>query len=359
MRVGILTFHDALNYGAVLQCYALQNTLMNLGYEVEVIDYKNDFINKFYSPFYIEKFNLKKIAYMFYAFNSKVKRNKIFKNFRTQYLKLSKTKYNKDNIEDADKIYDVIIVGSDQVWNLEQTDGDLNYLLKFAKTTICCSYAASFGISCIADELKDSYIENLSKFRDISVREKSGKQIVKELANKEARVNVDPTLLLPKEEWKRITNEDASSGKYICVYKINLSQGYKYAKQLSKETGLKVIVLKPDRSCPNEFEKIKYASPTDFLKTIANAEYVITDSFHGCVFSIIFEKQFIACLDSRANNKNTRITELLDSTGLQNRLINDKLKVLEIQKEINYLSVEEKLMVEREKSIKYLEAIRN
>ncbi len=228
------------------------------------------------------------------------------------------------------------------------------------QATICCSYAASFGISCIADELKDSYIENLSKFRDISVREKSGKQIVKELANKEASVNVDPTLLLPKEEWKRITNEDASSEKYICVYKINSSQGYKYAKQLSKRNGIKSYCFKTRIIVLSErIGKNEYASPTDFLKNIANAEYVITDSFHGCVFSIIFEKKFIACLDSRANNKNTRITELLDSTGLQNRLINDELKVLEIQKEINYLSVKEKLMVEREKSIKYLEAIRN
>ena len=145
MKIGILTFHRALNYGAVLQCYALKKTLQKCNVSVEVIDYRNKFIEKFYSPFYIEKFNIRKIGYMFYSFYSKCKRNIIFKQFRRDYLSLSNRTYNQNNISDADYEYNAIIVGSDQVWNFNLSDRDETYLLDFVNTARRFAYAASFG----------------------------------------------------------------------------------------------------------------------------------------------------------------------------------------------------------------------
>lgn len=357
MKVGILTFHRALNYGAVLQCYALQSSLEKLGVEVEVIDYENAFISKFYSPFYIEKMNPRKFAYMLYAFRSKIKRNRVFSQYRKKYLKLSKSTYTEDTIKKSDTEYDVIIVGSDQVWNLEQTQGDLNYLLQFAETANRVSYAASIGIEKLPESQYKDFERELKKFAAISVREKSSVKIVRDVAKKDAVVSLDPTLLLSKKEWEAVAEPSApiAHEKYICVYKINSSKAYEYAAYLSKKTGLKVIAIKPDRTCPKAFQKELYASPNDFLSYIRNATYVVTDSFHGTVFSILYEKQFIACLDSRKNNKNTRIVELLEMVGLKECLIDSSEKIMDaIENDNDYVEVKKKIDVGQKESIRYL-----
>lgn len=360
MRVGILTFHRALNFGAVLQCYALQVALQKFNVEVEVIDYKNEFIQKFYSPFYIEKYNWKKIAYMLYAFKSKYVRNKTFHNFRESYLCLSTDQYSKDNIGDANSRYDAIIVGSDQVWNLEQTDGDVNYLLSFADKEKSYSYAASFGIDSIHEDIRLVYYKNLQNFKGISVRESSGVNIIADILGVEVEQHIDPTLLLEQEEWEKLANQGIrEQGKYICVYKINMSKCYMYAEELEKRTGIRVIVIKPDKTCPSHFAKYKNASPEDFLALIKNAEYVITDSFHGIVFSTVFKKKFVTCLDSRINNKNTRITEILKAYRLEDRLIKVPGMISRIDQDIDYAKMNAKLADEKRVALTYLERICN
>lgn len=358
MKVGILTFHRATNYGAVLQCYALQKVLEQNGYKVEVIDYENDFFKKFYSPFYLEKLTLKKFGYMIYAFKPKMERNKVFANFRNKFLKLSQP-YNKTTISNADGMYDAIIVGSDQVWNLEQSQGDNNYLLSFVKLSKRLSYAASFGITELPPDQISLYRKELQQYDRISVREKSGCEIVERLGCKNSSINLDPTLLLEKENWAEVTGSvHHDLGRYICVYKINVSKTYEFAEELSRKTGLKVIVIKPDKTCPVHFIKEKYASPCDFLRLIENAEYVITDSFHGTVFSLIYERQFITCLDKRINNKNTRIIELLESYSLGNRVVDNLDEVESIHSVIDYDIIKETMRANRAESLEYLRMIK-
>lgn len=360
MRIGILTFHRALNFGAVLQCYALQTALEKYNIEVEIIDYHNEFIQNFYSPFYIEKYNLKKIAYMVYAFKSKYIRNRTFQTFRENNLHVSPERYTKHNISDANSRYDAIIVGSDQVWNLDQTAGDINYLLSFAEKGKKHSYAASFGIDSIPQNVKQIYYEKLQDFKEISVRESSGVKIIEDILGIEAKQHIDPTLLLEPSDWEKIANRGIKEyEKYICVYKINMSKCYEYAEELRRRTGIRVIVIKPDKTCPVHFIRYKNASPEEFLSLIKNAEYVVTDSFHGIVFSTVFKKKFVTCLDSRINNKNTRITEILKAYGLEKRMISSTDILSVIDQEIDYDKMNAKLSKEKQVAFKYLEKICN
>lgn len=357
MKVGILTFHTATNYGAVLQCYALQTALEKCGYTVEVINYQNDFFRRFYSPFYMEKKNLRKFAYMLYAYNSKRKRNESFKEFRNQYLHLSQS-YTPKDIENADTNYDAIIVGSDQVWNLDLTKDDQTYLLNFVQKAKRFSYAASFGKDSLQEALKPVYEKELSQYKYITVRESSGISIVEELCSVNTTLVPDPTLLLSSNEWDKIASlKECPKEKYICVYKINVSQCYEAAQQLSKKTGYPVVVLKPDKTCPSSFSKKEFASPEEFVGLIKNAEYVVTDSFHGTAFSIIYKKKFFSFLDRRANNKNNRIIDILTRFDLIERIVDDKTEEISIETINNYEEIEGQMSNERKRAFDYLNKI--
>lgn len=354
MKVGILTFHNVVNYGAVLQAYALQKFLEDKGYEVEVIDYQNNYFKKFYSPFYITKPYLRKTLYMLYAFGQKSKRLKIFAEFRNKFLKQSSEQYTPANIKDIDDKYDCIIVGSDQVWNLVLSDGDENYFLPFVNRARKVSYAASIGLKEIPEKYKEIFGKLVNSFDIISVREKSAAELLKDYTNKNISVNNDPVLLLTKEKWGKLDIEKnkVCAGDYIVVYKINRDDSYLYADELAKKTGLPVIVIKPDKTCKINCKKVKCASPDQFVSLFYNAKYVVTDSFHGTVFSIIFEKQFLYVPDTSKDNRNIRILDLLDKVGLKNRIYSGRVSAIE--EIINYDNVRDLLEKERQVSANYL-----
>lgn len=354
MKVGILTFHNAINYGAVLQAYALQQFLKKDGYDAEIIDYRNDYFKKFYSPFYIEKLNLRKIIYMLYSFRQKMRRLKQFGKFRSDFLIQSKEIYYPNTISKIDNVYDCIVVGSDQVWNLTLIDGDPNYLLPFCKKTRKITYAASIGLKKIPDEYDDVFAKNIPMFDTISVREKSAVRLLKQYTEKEIEVSNDPVLLLDKKEWKKVVidTDYIVKGNYIVVYKINKNDLYDKAEELSKKTGQPVVVIKPDRSCNFDCIKVKGASPQEFVSLFYNAKYIITDSFHGSVFSIIFGKKFIYIPDVRPDNKNIRIFDLLRKFNLESRVYNNSIE--EIYNPIDLKSIQGILDKERKQSADYL-----
>ena len=188
MKVGTLTYHRAVNYGAILQTYALQKVLDKLGVENEVIDYRSDFIEWIYKPFCMRKVN------NFWNFLTviegapiKSRKMKQFSDFANKNIRVSKEKYTKSNISNANDVYDLFITGSDQVFNFKCSNNDKNYFLDFVKdTTKKSSYAASFGFDKIPDEHTDEYKRLLSTFENISVREQQGVNIVKESVGKEA-----------------------------------------------------------------------------------------------------------------------------------------------------------------------------
>lgn len=353
MKIGILTFHNVTNYGGVLQCYALQQMLTSLGYDVDVIDYQNAEFKRYYSPFYIPVFTLKKICYMFYSCGQRYIRNKLFQNFLDKYLVFSKKNYTIKDIKEANDIYDYIIVGSDQVWNIELTKNDYTYMLDFVDANKRISYAASFGFNKIPEGNEEKYKNEISKFSNISVREERGKEILAELGIP-SEVHVDPVFLLGKSEWMKIAKKKLPY-KYICVYTINVSDCYEIASKLKALTNLEVVVIKPDKKCPKNFKKMKYASPDDFVSYIAGAEFVVTDSFHGTAFSIVLQKQFVVSLDQRKDNRNSRLVNVLEKTNLTNRIIKSSNEIERFTKDIiDYSPVEQSINSERNRSIQYL-----
>lgn len=355
MKVGIITFHNATNYGGVLQCYALQNCLCKLGYDCEVIDYHNEYIRKFYSPFFLENRSLKKKLYMIYAFPQKLSRNLKFKRFRDERLQLSRKKYTKENIWQADGFYDVIISGSDQVWNLMLTHNDVNYMLPFCRKAKKISYAASFGFSTIPENFREVYSRNLKRFDRISVRERSSAELVYQLVGVMPNILIDPVFLLDESDWRKLiaSKKRVAGGEYICVYKINKSRVYELARKLSVETSLPVYAIKPDKTCPGRFHKLRFASPEDFINTIAGAKYVLTDSFHGTAFSILFKKNFVSCLDERKENKNTRIISILRMFGLEQRMSVDDIMQIPDHRDLN--SIDNTIRKLKEDAISYLQ----
>lgn len=358
-KVGILTFHRAVNYGAVLQTYALQKTCESLGASVEIIDYRCDRVEKFYykilSTKNTWKENIKNII-----FNKKQKaRNTAFEQFRNEYLAQSKYPcYTKKELNKIEKMYDEFIVGSDQVWNYKCIDGDATFLLDFVSDAKKKhSYAASLG-KMTADEIeKMQFSQYLSEFNSISIREKEGIKLIQSLIDGKVHLDVDPTLLLDKEDWLKASTYQESED-YLLVYSVNLPKKVMdAARMIAQEKKLKIVVITLENKyiAKNDECDASTCSPNEFLGYFANAEYVVTNSFHGTVFSIIFEKQFVTIQNSQKGLDNSRLVTLLNNVGLESRL----LDTYQSCESINYNAVGKKLEKLKNESIEYLSSILN
>lgn len=347
-KIGILTFNRAVNYGAVLQAYALKFAC-NKYSETEIINYKNEKIENFYSL--SSKNPLKTISrkIMF------AKRNKKFFDFIDSNA--TTTKYDKENFGTIENSFDKIIVGSDQVWNLDCSGNDYTYLLKGVPNNIKkYSYAASFGASYLPEEQLPAFEKSLPEFRKISVREETGKKILKEQLDLDSEVVLDPTLLLDREEWRQGLNFNKIDKKYILTYFMDSDQELKeIAECVSKATGMPIFNLA--RLTTDFFgnKVIKKAGPKEWVEYFYNAEFVVTSSFHGTAFAINFGKQFYTYAK---NNRSSRIVDLLKTLGIENRRISDANEV-DLNQKINYDDVNIKLNEEKKKSYEFIESIIN
>ena len=235
------------------------------------------------------------------------------------------------------------------------TKNDENYFLGFADAIKRFSYAASFGDLCIDEEYRERYTLLLNNIDEISVREEDGAEIVRELCGRDANVNIDPVLLFDKNNWVKIADE-IDDTDYILVYKINRTACYEVAKELSRRTRLKVKVIAPDRNCPSNFVKYKAASPGEFVGLFVNAKVIVTDSYHGLLFSIVNEKQFFVCFESREDNANIRLNNVLRKFDLESQIIQD-IHHIERGTKIDYVHVNKLIEEERKKSEMYLSQI--
>ncbi|MDC7236752.1 MAG: polysaccharide pyruvyl transferase family protein [Sphaerochaetaceae bacterium] len=351
-KIGILTYHTALNYGAILQAYALISYL-NQNFdkiEVEVIDYRSKFLDYTYS--YQKIFNVDKKLF-FPKSILLYKKKKIFNNFILNNIKLSQNQYNIKNINDATEIYDKVIVGSDQVWNININGGDLTYFLSFLSKRKRYSYAASIGIDTVKifENLK---IKNeLLNFSAISLREPSNLNIFdQEIRTNICDVNIDPCLLLDRISWEKIIKNHYHGGKYVLVYMIKYSSNLLVrAKEIARKEKCKVI-------CIGNFHGItgvKYKSNIDvssFISLFSNADYILANSFHGTVFSILFHKNFLVEM-SHNDGRNLRLEDLLQLFGLRSRVLNRKA-IDSMYNAINWNYIDKKLDEERIKSKQYL-----
>lgn len=360
-KIGILTFHNSNNYGAVLQNYALFSTCVNLGNDVTMINYinsevKNDSIMdevKRESGVYSKAIVLsKKLIFL----KKNLKKNFNFTKFRKQFLNISKIKFYSPNEFYSNNLdLDYYIVGSDQVWNKNIVKKHIDaYLLNMKKPAIKISYAASIG------ELSNdaSIFNKLKDFKAISVREESSKKYLEyNIKLNNISRNIDPTLLLSKEEWTNISVDVNVDEDYILLYVVEENEKIKeIVDELSRLTGLKVIYFSKLSNVSNKYKSFYNAGPREFISLFKKASYVVTNSFHGTIFSIIFEKKFFVI---NHRSRGSRISELLELLKIESRIIEDK-KGIVLENEINYKEVKEIISKERKQGISYIkEVIKN
>ena len=356
-KIGILTFHRALSYGAMLQAYALQNFMWNLGIENEIVDYNCKYMVDHYQKNFRKTYGnpIKGFAWNLMTLKG-IKKERITRNtFVNARLKLSKG-YSAETIKSAKDSYSAFISGSDQVWSPTCVGFDPVYFLTFANPCQKYSYSASIATKTIPENLKEEYKKRLADFQMYSVREQSGAEIVKDLTGKEAFVNIDPTLLLSKNQWDKLAT-DVLNEPYIFLFTVHKPKNLiNYALELSQKTGLKVIYLNKFKSVKHK--NLQYLDPVTadkFVGLIKNAKYVCTNSFHGTAFSVIYHKNFVVETDT-CKGKNIRSEELLKSLGLEKQILNSE-GFINIDHKSDWNYVEEKLNEERKKSENYLLSI--
>lgn len=364
--VGIITFHDSINYGALLQAYALQSYIQSLGFEVDIINYKNK------ERTFAQVKGLKKIRSIIWKktfynlFNSK-KRLERTNKFINDNLNISKKMYlnSKDIIENP-PIYDYYITGSDQVWNPRNNNKDFTYWLAFVpegKKRI--SYAPSFGLSNPGDEYLKECVKYIKKFDNISIRENEGKDILRKYYSIDADVVLDPTFLVPINKWNNIIPKKAFREHYILCYFMpgdeKVTNKIKdMSKIISSQTGYEIINIGK-----KEYDKIKFweknkfdCGPIEFLNLIKNADYIITNSFHGTAFSIIFNKTFWVPIHQTLDASkalHSRLTNLLHSLNLEECIQSvDSSFVFDKHYTLNYKNANNLLADLQGKSKKYL-----
>ena len=364
MRIKTITCHDVYNSGASLQAYALMRYLEELGNEVEIIDYKPDYLNNHYklgviaNPKY-EKNLMLKMIYLTLKFPGRVLalRKKIkYDHFRDNYLKVTKKRYiSNSELKSNPPEADIFICGSDQIWNSKFNNGkDPAFYLDFApQGKIRASYAASFATDRIEEAVGDITKERINKLDYIGVREISALNILEDLGIDNGIQVMDPVFLLSKETWLNMAYEVDKKQKYIFVYDFDGNELIKeIALKVAKKKSLKIYtVFKSDYSD----KVIKGMGPIDFISYIKNAEFVISNSFHGTAFSIIFEKQFVVV--NRKEAINTRMRDLLTILKIENRLINENYNFDLINKNIDYTVVNRAIELKVKSSKEYLENI--
>lgn len=370
----IITMHRIINYGSALQAWALQESIKKMGFDVQLIDYRypNDYYfnhckcERFSLRHFLKKITLKNVLSVFkykILYQSKKQQN-LFHQFWQDYFSLTKEYVSPNDLKENPPIADVYVTGSDQVWNPKTMYGDPAFFLDFGNSLIPrISYAASFGINVIPDEYKDEYIKYINKYKDLSIREKTGIEIVKSLTGRDSTLVCDPTLLLTKEDYSILASSSTIKIDkpyllaYILDYAYNPRPAIDYViKQVSKKLGLHIVYL----LCGNVngykigSTTVSAVGPNEFCKLFHDASFVVTSSFHGTVFSLINEKSFYAI--TSAEKTDSRISSLLQEVGLKDRGIpaNQLLDIQSFNLNVDYTLVRSEVLRIRKNSIDYL-----
>ena len=340
MKIGILTFHNIPNIGAILQAYGLCQALRKQGYDCEIIDYKCQNIIDRELTYHPHRNLIKDVLLRIFWLKNK-RKIKFCQQFMKNAHMYSNLCYTKETIQKANDLYDVFVSGSDMIWNLQVTSYDYTYFLDFLdvnKKRI--SYASSIG-----SIWENRDIENvrrfLSLYQGISVREEDTCNVIKSLGL-ECKHVVDPTMLLISEDWKKLAS-NISHKNYVLVYFPsieNLEAARSYAKRYNK----KVVMLNWNIPWRNVINVSPY-SPNQWLGYFLNAEAVFTNSYHGLLFALYFNKPVWT------GNYGNRIQSLLTKFNLENCMLkNDQLLLTSIDYDI----CNNKIAKLREESIDYI-----
>lgn len=320
MRIKTITCHDVYNFGASLQAFALVKYLQSLGHDVEVIDYKPPYLSNqfriwgvtnpaYNKPILREIYQILKLPGRISSRFGKRKRE--FDRFSKLHLPKTKIRYGSycqlvENPPEAD----LYIAGSDQIWNTMFMNGkDPAFYLSFApESSERISYAASIAVDDIDDCLRDFVKENVMNLDRVSIREETGVRILQSLGVNDIQRVLDPVFLISVSDWSGLITRTEKSEKYVFVYDFeNDSKIRQYAEEISEKNGWKIYSALP---CKYADKCVHNSGPIDFLKYVFEAQYVVTNSFHAIVFSIIFRKPF--AVFERDEAINSRLLDLLE-----------------------------------------------
>lgn len=329
MKCGIMTFHRAINYGAVLQAYALRRFIIEK-YNVtcDIVDYRAESIEKMYN--YPRNSINPKVMLKKYVLACKKKK---FNNFLNAKLQIGKS-VSREQLPEESLKYDIMITGSDQVWGKNRIGIDHSYFLDFiSDTSKKVSYAASMGTGSIEPEDEEQYRTLLETFSHISVREYEAKLSIERLLDRPVEESIDPTFLLSREEWQQIAPGKFKGKKYVLLYTLtNSGSLIKLARKVAEERNLEIYYITDSFRSEHGVRNLRGLGPEEWVDAFLHASYVITNSFHGTAFAIIFHIDFNSEVSKGISKRGTRITNLLENMGLQERLLNENI----ITDEVNF-----------------------
>lgn len=365
MKIALITFHNAANFGASLQAYALQHALEQMGHENEYINYVNVTRRHQYSMSFLFWDAVKKrqfssaIKYLVGSPFLILRKNK-FNRFYKRYLHVTKEEFrNSKEAARLNPLYDRFIVGSDQVWNPVNNGNDTAFILDFVEDKRKkISYSSSFGLAELDDEMKERYRKCFSSFYALSVREKIGQEIVYDLIGQKPELVLDPVMLLTKADWMDLAkNEKEVNEKYVFTYTNRdqqISSFFKTGYELNGKKLYKLSRFTRPKDFINPKVRVKYwMSPLEFVKVIENAELVVSASFHCLAMAILLNKPFVAILTGNYG-KDERLNNMLRMFNLENRALSEKMTVEDIMRPIDWSLVNSEIDKNREESLQYL-----
>lgn len=349
MKVGIITFHRAHNYGAVLQCYALQEVLKRMGHDVYVIDYYQPATEETYkilSAKIIKKLLLhpRSLQRYFQRIFLRIERGKKFQNFRQRFFNLSHSCYTTQDIP----AMDIYVTGSDQLWNINITQGiDEVFFGHFVRLegSLLLGYALSGNLKSLNSISDVQLLQYASSYTTLSFREQVLADNVAGRTSLPIRVDIDPTLLAEKDLWDKMIDNRFEKEKYILIYQVRYPKQdtkllNKKAKLLAKRMGCKVVDL----------TDMTTYSPAEFVSLFKYAQCVITSSFHATVFALIFERPLYSVL--LHDGGDARYEHLLTQLGAEQLLVETDFDPKPF--EFDYTPIHQKLKELRQDSLEYL-----
>lgn len=325
MKIGILTYQWAINYGAVLQAYALQEKVRELsGGTVDIINFAPPSLVEFYGLNPLRRgLTLKNRLGLVLCFPKKAKKHRLFQKFLSESLCLSPVTQNVQELAAQLADYDVVISGSDQVWNADICREHLPaYLFDFKLPGVKkAAYAASFGANWIKERHRDITARALKDFAEISTREQQGVSLVEELTGRRVEHVVDPVLLLTADQWRSFSMSKRRFPPYIFLYALQKTPRFlKHLAHIQNALGLPVVDVLPSHDKRKSSRTADYnlydVCPREWVGLLDGAQYVVTDSFHCSTFSVILEKSFVSLRHSKTDD---RVHSLLNLAGLSGR----------------------------------------
>ena len=351
MKIGILTFHCSYNFGAVLQCYALQEYLKSLGHDVKILNYRPGYLTAKVPKInfkYLVKHPLSAFSYIVRQYPLRKSRYAKFVEFEKQYYQLTKNLCTKDDIEECVDGFDVIVFGSDQIWCEKFNKKDSIWFgnLKHNENVKFISYAASAGDVIFSNEGTEQIKQVIDRFNAISVREKK----LADFIGGDSNIVLDPTLMVPEKVYERWF-DPIINDRYILVRQArNDSYIYTLAKLIAKQVNAKVITADMRGNSFKDSEEVYSCSPSEFVALVKNAQCLISNSFHGIAIALVTNVPFYAT--RLYDGGDERILNLLELLDLTDRVVEkgEKPKF----EDIDYKSVTEKLDVLRQNSQQFL-----